>query len=283
MKNIIKAILLALPILVIIGCQKMERPVLGSYPKDTDVNPTTPLRFYVNFDSTTTADKQINIRFKDSISGYPCFFPDNSIEIVQGIRGTAYNCTSGKFLQYYNTNDFVATAQSFTVAFWEKRNGMPNGEAEFPFAIPSSNGHWAGTCMMLLFDHAGAGATNDLAVLKYVIVDKTGGDTWLTWEGSNKITGIQNNNWHHLAFAYDATTSAMTLYVDGVANAWKPTWGTHGGANMDGSKATGFNLGGRPKEDLGWGRSWKGGLDQFRLYNKALSASEVQALYAGKL
>lgn len=283
MKNLIKTFIWVLSVWLAIGCQKMDRPVLGDYPKDTDVNPTTPLRFYVNFDSTATADKQINVRFKDSISGYPCFFPDNSIQIVSGIKGTAYYSTSGKFLQYYNTNDFVATAQSFTVSFWEKRNGMPSGEAEFPFAIPSSNGHWAGTSMMLLFDHAGAGATNALAVIKFVIVDKNGNDTWLSWEGANKVSGIQDNNWHHLAFTYDQTTSAMTLYVDGVAQANKPVWGGHGGANMDASKATGFKLGGRPKEDLGWGRSWRGGLDQFRLYNKALTASEIQTLFAGKM
>jgi hypothetical protein len=86
-----------------------------------------------------------------------------------------------------------------------------------------------------------------------------------------------------MAFVYDATTSTMTLYVDGTANANKQTWGTHGAANMDASKITGLDIGGmRNIPNMGWGQSWDGGLDQFRLYSKALSASEVSALYVGK-
>ena len=108
------------------------------------------------------------------------------------------------------------------------------------------------------------------------------GDTWLTWENSNKIAGIQDDKWHHLAFVYDATTSKMTLYVDGVANANVPQWGTHGDANLDDSKVTNLNIGGRPTKDLGWGREWTGGIDQVRLYSKALSASEAAALYNAK-
>lgn len=276
--------IVALLITAAVGCQKMDRPELGDYPKDTPVTPTTSLRFFLPFDSTSPDDKQINIRFKDSISGYPSFFPNSSISIVPGVKGTAFQGTSSTVLKYINTNDFVATAQSFTVAFWAKRNGRPEGDAQFAFAIPSSNGHWAGTTMMLLFDHGGAGATNANAVLKFVVVDKNMADVWFEWAGdNNKVPGIQDNNWHHLAFVYDATTSGMTLYVDGVKHPHVPKWGTHGAANMDASKVTGFNLGGRPKEDLGWGKSWDGGLDQFRLYNAALSAAEIKALFDSKM
>lgn len=281
--NLIKLGVLTIAAISIASCQKMKRPALGNYPEDQNVTPATELRFYVPFDSTTDADKQINIRFKDSISNYPCFFPDNSISAIAGAHGTAYYSNSGKFLTYYNTNDFVATAQSFTVAFWEKRNGHPDGDAQFPFAIPSTNGYWAGAAMFALFDHQGAGATDDSAVVKFDCVDKNLGDNWFVWDGAHRIRGIQDNNWHHVAFVYDATTSVMKLYVDGVANAWTQQWGTHGPANMDAGKAAGFNLGGRPIENLGWGKSWYGGIDQFRMYNKALSAAEIQALVTNKL
>ena len=42
------------------------------------------------------------------------------------------------------------------------------------------------------------------------------------------------------------------------------------------------NLGNGAPGD-GWIQSWQGGLDQFRLYSKALSATEVQALFNSKL
>jgi hypothetical protein len=119
-------------------------------------------------------------------------------------------------------------------------------------------------------------------VLKFVLVDKNVSDNWFVWDGSHKIKGIQDNNWHHLAFTYDATNSTMSLYVDGVLNAWTQTWGTHGNANLDAAKVSAVKIGGRPIENLGWGKSWAGGIDQFRLYNKVLSAAEVQALVANK-
>jgi len=79
--------------LIVLGamtsCKKLDRPALGDYEKDRVVVPTTPLRFFVNFDSTSAEDNQINIRFKDSISGYPSFFPDASLSYGPGVHGTA--------------------------------------------------------------------------------------------------------------------------------------------------------------------------------------------------
>lgn len=264
------------------SCQKMNKPALGNFSKDYTTTPTTPLRFYLPFDSTESSQNQINIRFRDSISKYPSFFPDGSISVTAGIRGTAYSSTS-EFLTYINANDFLATAQSFTVSLWMKHNGVPQGDAQFLFSFPSTVGHWSGGTMFLLLDHTGAGATNELGVLKLVAVDKTGADNWFNWDGANRVPGIQDNNWHHLAFVYDQTTSNMTLYVDGVANAYVTNWGTHGGVNMDATKAGNLKLGGRPIENLGWGKSWQGGIDQFRLYNTALTAAEVANLYTSKL
>src|SRR5512143_4234311 len=89
MKNIwSKSTLLLAPVIAmgLSSCQKMSRPALGDYPKDVPVTPTTELRFYVPFDSTSPDDKQINIRFKDSISQYPSFFPDKSIGVANGVH-----------------------------------------------------------------------------------------------------------------------------------------------------------------------------------------------------
>lgn len=272
--------LLAASLTGIIGCQKMSRPALGDYPVDHTVTPTTPLRFYANFDSTTEAGRQINIRFGDSISEYPSFFPPSSISVIDGIHGTAFkNSGDATLLQYLNANDWPSST-SFTVAFWEKHDGVPAGEAQFAFSIPSSNGHWSGGTMFLLFDHPGAGATNDLAVIKFFMVDPNG-EGWMEWVGANRVPGIYDNQWHHLAFTYDETTSQMKLYKDGALHG-TANWTGHGGLHIETSKIGVFNLGGRPKVDLGWGRSWIGGLDQFRLYNKVLSAAEISALYTNK-
>ncbi len=284
-KLFLKLFIPAALLVAVTGCQKMSRPALGNYPGDKNVTPATALRFYVPFDSVSAASSQLNIRFMDSISGYPCFFPASGIKAIPGIRGTAYSGTNSTFLNYYNSNDFVQTSKSFTVAFWEKRNGIPNGNASFVFTIPSSNGQWGsyGFSMFLLFDWGTWTPASDAIVKFYMVDDNCKCDTWLTWEGSNKVPGVQDNNWHHMAFVYDATTSKLTLYVDGVANPNVPQWGSHGDMKMDGTKATGLNIGGNTNiKDMGWGQNWDGGLDQFRMYNKALTAAEVSALYSGK-
>src|SRR6185312_1616442 len=105
-------------ILAVTGCDKLKRPELPkNYPVDAEVNPTTPLRFFLSFDSTSADDKQINIRFKDSISNYPCFFPDPSIGYMPGVTGTAFQGSSSAFVHYVNANDF-SKSTSFTISFW---------------------------------------------------------------------------------------------------------------------------------------------------------------------
>jgi hypothetical protein len=261
------------------SCQKMNKPELGNFEEDKVVIPTTPLRFYVSFDSTSTEDKQINIRFKDSVSGYPSFFPDNSIKVVPGAHGTAYQGNLDKNLSYLNVNDW-GKSTSFTVAFWEKKSGINNNDAEFVFSIPSKAGHWSNSNMLLIFDHKGAGSTADSSVIKLMVAESSGSvDHWFELTGANRMAKVTDGQWHHLAFAYDETTSQMKIYKDGALYSTQ-SWAGHGAIKMDFSKASGFYLGGRTTD---WGKSFNGSVDQFRLYNKALTPAEVQSLYVSRM
>lgn len=263
---------------VMMGCQKKEKPALGNYPEDVIVTPTTPLRFFVSFDSTEAQDRQINIRFKDEISGYPSFFPDNTITYIEGVKGTAYKGNDSKNLVYLNSNDFIAST-SFTVAFWAKHDGAPPSDAEFVASIPSTMGHWSNSTMLLIFDHMGGGSTNDLAVIKLMVAEQGGGDHWFELTGANRMPGIFDNQWHHLAFAYDETTSAMKFYKDGALFSTQ-SWAGHGPIRMaPANQVSGFYLGGKTTD---WGKPFNGGLDQFRLYNKALSDAEVNGLFTNR-
>jgi hypothetical protein len=108
---------------------------------------------------------------------------------------------------------------------------------------------------------------------------------------------LLNNQWHHMAFVYDQTTSKVTYYVDGQAVPGLPASLTDLKKNgnpygaIDFKNTYGFVVGGWNKNaDLGngapedaWITPWQGGLDQFRLYNKALNASEITALFNSKL
>ena len=145
-KNLTTALLLVTPIIFgLSSCDKLARPALPKdYPQDVPVTPTTSLRFYLPFDSTSEADKQINIRFADSISNYPSFFPDPSTTAVPGVSGTAYQGSLGTFLHYYNANDFGAST-SFTIAFWLQvtLGQKDHGNADGIMALSSKTNFWS--------------------------------------------------------------------------------------------------------------------------------------------
>ena len=268
--------LLAILILVA-SCQKMERPALGDYPKDANP-PGGPLKFFAAFDGTTSNS------LLNAVDSIRANFPSNNpLQSGPGISGQAIVGDGTDFIKYANANDFIPTASSFTLSFWEKRNGIPKNNSAFFFGFAATSGYyWAGTSMLGLFDW---GTNNDSCVLKIDCVDKNVHDNWFQWLGPTAVHGIMNNQWHHLAFVYDATTSIMTLYVDGVANPNTQSWPAHGGVNIDNSQITEFDVGGNSQiPNLGWGQNWEAGnmLDQFRLYGSALTAAEVTALYTNK-
>lgn len=260
--------------LALAGCQNMDRPELGEYREDNAKLPEGNLRFFVPFDKQ---HEELRFQFADEISGYPSFLPDKTITSEEGISGKSYKGNVNAHLNYLSPNDFAAKAQSFTVAYWMK-HAPTTTNAEFVFSIPSRNGHWAKGSMMLMKESNEKGIA-----VKWIIVDKDMKDTWLTWEGNNSVAaaGFFDNQWHHCAFVYDASTSALTFYKDGEKVGTEKKWGSHGAVNMDATKVSGLKVGG-PSGSDSWMKSWNGNLDQFRMYVSALSQAEIQDLYKGK-
>jgi hypothetical protein len=268
-KSIVKtAFGIAFISLAFIGCQEMDRPELGNYP--VDVNPPGgPLKFYVPFENNTTDPLKFavdNIRAK--------FPSDNPLEQTAGISGkAAKGGVPKKFIAYSSANDFAATASSMTVAFWGK-HGAPT-QTEFAFTL-TANDHWAKASMFLLLEGSVASPVMKL------MVDDQKGDKWFEWVGSNSVPGIFDDQWHHLAFVYDAATSKMICYKDGVAYLSNSQWDNHGAIKFKTDKINGFRIGGSGNPNEGWMNSYTGSLDNFRLYNIPLSAAEVQKLVTEK-
>lgn len=210
----------------------------------------------------------------------------NTTSTTPGISGNAMMGGYEKYISYSKPNNWISASQSFTVSFWFKLNGQTKNNAgtngpEYIFSIPSSNGHWSGGQALLFFETNSTGTQ-----IKFPVVAADMSDTWFVWEGGNAIPGIADNTWRHCALVYDANTSKMTLYLNGVANAITAQWGTHGNINMNEATATSFRLGAGPQtitNDDNWlGSTWKGGLDQFRLFTAALTASEVKSIFDAK-
>lgn len=272
-------------LLVLAGCQKMDRPALGDYPKDSN-SPGGPLKFYAAFDGTTSNPLMNAV---DSIKA--SFASENPLNSTDGVSGKALQGANRKFVKYAKPNDWATTAQSFTISIWYKKDGQTKNNKgtngpEYLFSLKQTNvnnaNHWSGATLLFFLE-----GNNNACAIKTMFVDKNNGDSWSTWEGGNTIPGLCDNKWHHLALVYNHTNSQAVLYVDGIANPNIRGWSGHGPINFDNNRIAEMRIGAGPgaatEENDDWlSSTFKGGIDQFRLYGTALTAAEVSALYTGK-
>lgn len=267
------------------GCQKMDRPAMTDYPVDANP-PGGPLSFYVAYDGTTSNP------LMNAVDSIRASFPsDNPLASIDGIRGKAVQGVNQKFIKFAKPNDWASVASSLTVSFWYKRDGQTKNNKggngpEYIMSLKQTSvdgkNHWSGsTCLVFLEGN------NTACAVKTMWVDKNGADSWWTWEGGQTIAGLLDNKWHHIAIVYNSTNSVATLYVDGIANPNTKGWSGHGPIALDNNRIQEVRVGaGRAAAttdtDDWLASTWKGGLDQFRLYSKALTAAEVQSLFANK-
>lgn len=266
------------------ACQKEDRPNLGDYPKDVNP-PGGPLKFYVAFDGTSSDPLRNAV---DSVRAN--FAIDNPLASVNGISGMGVQGAADKTkaIKYATANEF-ASSTSWSISYWMKHAPATDGEPEFHFSLVSPD-YWHGSGLFLLVEKGGpdpGNSTPDLMACKLAIEDY-----WVEFIGAARLPNALNGNWHHLVFTYSAEDSKVRAYVDGQLAQ------TSGEVQKDGAargarpfgNASNFIIAGWNKHvpgvsgpTDGWIHSYSGTMDQFRLYSKALSASEVLALYNTKL
>jgi len=262
-------------VLILAACQKMKRPSLSDYAKDSSP-PGGPLRFYAAFDGTST---DVLRNAVDSVRAN--FAATNPLTSVTGISGKAVQGADGKTITWASANDFK-TATSFSIALWMK-NTPAVGRTEFVFSLVDDKYGWHHSAIFLLVENQ----TTTQTTMKLGLMDQ-----WLEGTLSKPLF---DGNWHHIVYSYDQTTSKMTYYFDGavvtgmnaaqtdVKNGGSP----RGAVDLSAAKKLilgGWNKNGGadgPTDD--WIKTYTGAMDQFRLYSKALSAAEVSALYTNKL
>jgi hypothetical protein len=263
-----------------ISCQKMDRPGYSDYPKDSNP-PGGPLNFYTAFDGTTS---NVLMNAVDSIRA--TFPSDNPLAGIDGVSGKAVQGANKKFIKFIKPNDWATVAKSFSFSFWYKRDGQTKNNTggngpEYIASFKSNNGHWSGSSLLLFLE-----GNNTGCAVKVMIADAQLKHNWFTWEGGNTIPGMLDNKWHHIVLTYDASNSTMTLYLDGVANPNKRTWTNHGNINMKNDAITEFRIGAGPQNSFDsddWlSSTFKGAIDQYRMYSSVLSTTEIQSLFNGK-
>jgi hypothetical protein len=274
--KILKTAFFAMAIVLVAGsCQKTKRPALGDYPKDANP-PGGPLKFFAAFDGSTTNP------LMNAVDSIRANFPsDNPLASVAGVNGKAIQGTGSKAIKYPSANDFKGVS-SCTISMWV--NNTVNTNTELYFSLASKD-YWHESAAFLLVENAAA----DKCTFKFSMMDN-----WVEYTNQSFAKPLFNGQWHHIAFTYDETASRLRIYFDG---AEVPTPGNSGTFTKNGaplgklnlSSATNLVVGGWNKHaglsgpGDGWINGFTGKMDQFRLYGKALTASEIQALYNSKL
>jgi hypothetical protein len=251
------------------SCQKLTRPALGDYPKDTNP-PGGPLKFYAAMDGSSVDSIRAN------------FGTDNNVTYIDGgISGKAYQGTPNSYIQYSQANDF-ANSSSFTISLWVKKTPQPAGSGtQFAFSLNRKDFSWTNTKLFLEFEDAGNPSTTSLAAAKFYVMDQ-----WVEYTkhtaSEDRMPNVLDGNWHHLAFTYDGTNSTLLAYIDGSlfhTNVISGLGPVTFGATDD------FTIGGPDQnthDKNTWMGFWDGQIDQFRLYGTVLAPADIAALYANK-
>jgi len=156
----------------------------------------------------------------------------------------------------------LALSDGFTVALWLRQDAIDSAfncfmgkDYQIAFAVGISSG--------------GSGDCPDPLVQRSMVVYVGHQTEW--FPDSNFSCGTVE--WLHVAVTFDAAIDEMTLYVNGELVETRTQGGTLGASTAP------LGIG----RDGQWGDNFTGLLDDVCLYNRALSASEVEALYTGEV
>lgn len=207
---------------------------------------------------------------------------------VLGRRGNAYKgAATEAYLEYSvaATNVFK-TMTEFTMGAWIKT--PPAGGAADIFQLNGGDGFMGNLVLMLE-----GGSNNDSLDMKGYLFNST-----TEWKGQDirkAHKSFVSDMWVHIGFSYNKTTSTMTLYANGlpigtsVRYAGPENNGTQPplGALTFGDDMSKILIGAWPQLAAGSGDDWMkfypGMLDELRIYNKALTDTEMKALYDAEI
>ena len=268
--------------------------------------------------STIAADNLIaHWAFEDNGNDAKGLTPSNTgtaVSYVTGRRGKAYQGASDAYLLYdIPANHKIHAMKEFTFAGWFnfKLNPATSDDTNAPEGmIFQVDGETDWVWGNLTFTHQRRPKDGerflDVAPMKAIFYKSDGDPNKIHFAENVRVTD-QENKWVHVACIYNSTTSKYDVYVngmvvtningeatDGITMFQKPevkegdvvvTPGVPLGElkfNKAGKLVIGrwmglLNGGLQPTD--AWAADFKGQLDELRLYDKALTATEVKALY----
>ena len=217
-------------------------------------------------------------------SGLIAYYPfdgnalDSSGNGKNGVANGEVNYVSGKFGQAMDSSSgYVSIANpfgsqtvdyssSFSASIWYNQQG--NTIANIPIWYFGGQRVNANEFMAALFKDATAYGCSQGQVGFGV------GKQDVSWKVVCSTSMTDDSNWHHAVVVY--ANQNMALYLEGVLQG-------SASASLTGSAMTGpLYLAGSQSGNADSVHTFSGLLDEFMLFNRALSADEVQTLYTGQ-
>ncbi|SDI77740.1 LamG domain-containing protein [Chryseobacterium taeanense] len=255
---------------------------IGGY-QNSDEIASDHLISKISFDNSSTIDSKSGLT-GGNVSG-------STFNV--GVKGMAYKGSTNGFISYSDVNDKIKNLKSVTQSMWIKTSTHTGG-AQCLFMLPKTTDFWGNIFVLI------ESSTDGKMLMKFHIQkDVTPNIPWagqfIETGGTNKLDNMYDK-WKHVVWTYDGGMSLFSLYVDGVKiqlpdsitkrYSNDPSLGGGPLGDLANSNVSKFIVGGY-QQHLGtpWGSpdSWMlnytGLMDEFRMYDKALTAGEIDALY----
>jgi len=278
--------------LFIPACRKLDRPELAELILDPEPPPYNSLKTFFQFENNTTDEGE------NKLTGTA-----KNITYVTGVSGQAAQIGAGGYILYKGfgdtvryPNEFMGISAdtlrnlgSFTISFWMNGVGPFTDGAQGLFSISNKNQFW-GNLDIFLENYSNAADPSEAFLKIHMFNDSKAPGSGEQWN-ELKIPGIFNK-WSHIVVTYNADNSQFSVFANGqptTINNKVLDGGNYGkikfkdfngmvlGTHQFQTDPTLTNHGPEP-----WAKSFNGALDQFRIYNRALSATEITELFTSK-
>jgi hypothetical protein len=267
--------------LILTSCKKDPDPNAGK--TDPSTIATANLIAYFSFES----EPAVGAAVEKSNSTITYVKKVGGASFVVGRRGNGYKGAATEAYLEYNVAAGTAlkTLDEFSMSCWIKTPATTSGAAK----IFSLNGGDVFMGNLVLMQESQA--LGDSVDMKMFLFDNSSA----AWKGQDirkQSVKFLNDKWYHLVGIYRKSTSTMEFYANGALvltsirySDGVPVSGPQPvlGAITLGSDMTKLHFGAWAQQIAGAPEGWmtyfKGIVDEYRIYNKALSATEVKALY----
>lgn len=280
----------ALATTLFVGCEdsidKVNSPIpyesIGGYDNSDDIAPTHLVSKF-SFDGNIA----------DSKSGITGGIGTN-VSYDAGIKGEAYKGSATSFIAYNDVASSVINLKNITVSMWIKTEPHTGG-AQSLFMLPKKTDFWGNIFTLI----EGTGPATTMLLKNHIQKDVTPSIPWagqFIEHGGTNVLANMFGTWKHLVWTYNGISSTYSIYIDGqklvipasIAKRYASDPLTGGGpyGELANSEVSKFIIGGYQQHlgapwggADGWMLHYTGLMDEFRIYDAALTDNEISALY----